>query len=73
VGTETGNNTNLQKGLTEEEYTITRNLHCWDVSLTYNRKSGDGATVFVLFSLKAFPELNFNINQSYHKPTSGAQ
>jgi len=70
---ENGSDPNLEKGLVEEEYTITRNLHCWDVSFTYNRKSGQGATVFFLFRLKAFPELNFNINQAYHKPTTGAQ
>ena len=69
-----GSNPNaLEQGLVEEQYVVTRNLHCWDVSLTYDRKSGQGATVFLLFSLKAFPELKFNINQSYHKPTTGAQ
>ena len=70
---ENGSDPTLQKGLVEEEYTITRNLHCWDVSFTYNRRSGQGSTVYFLFRLKAFPELNFNINQSYHKPTTGAQ
>ena len=70
---ERGSDQTLEKGLVEEEYTIIRDLHCWDMSITYNRKSGQGASVFILFRLKAFPELNFNFNQSYHKPTTGAQ
>ncbi|MGA2775551.1 MAG: LptA/OstA family protein [Candidatus Omnitrophota bacterium] len=69
---ENGSDPTLEKGLVEEEYTVTRNLHCWDVSLTYNKSSGQGASVFLLFRLKAFPELNFNMNQSYHKPTTSA-
>ncbi|MCU0652241.1 MAG: LPS assembly protein LptD [Candidatus Omnitrophica bacterium] len=68
-----GRGPNLGKGLREQEYTITRNMHCWDTELSWNSKKAQGESVWIIFRLKAFPELEFNINQSYNTPEPGSQ
>ncbi len=60
-------------GLREQEYTISRNLHCWDMDITYNVKRGEGNTIWLIFRLKAFPEIEFDFNKSYNAPKSGSQ
>jgi hypothetical protein len=68
-----GHDPNLPRGLREQEYTITRDLHCWEMDISYNIKKGEGNTFWLAFRLKAFPEMEFGFNQSYHKPQSGSQ
>lgn len=63
----------LTKGLREQEYTISRDLHCWTTDVTFNMTRDKGESIFILFKLKAFPELQFNFNQSYHAPQAGSQ
>ncbi|MBU4346549.1 MAG: LPS export ABC transporter periplasmic protein LptC [Candidatus Omnitrophica bacterium] len=63
----------ITRGLKEQEYSISRDLHCWTVDFTYNVKRGEGETVWLIFRLKAFPEVEFNYNQMYHAPKSGSQ
>ena len=70
---ELGHDTNLVKGLAEQEYTISRDMHCWEMDITFNRKKDEGSTIWLIFRLKAFPEMEFGLNQSYHKPESGSQ
>jgi hypothetical protein len=70
---ELGDNPNLVRGMAEQQYVLTRDLHCWDVGLAYNRKKNEGSTVWLIFKLKAFPGMEFNFDQLYHKPESGAQ
>ncbi len=60
-------------GLREQEYTISRDFHCWAGELTYNVKRGHGEGIWLVFRLKAFPELEFEYNQSYHAPKPGSQ
>jgi lipopolysaccharide assembly outer membrane protein LptD (OstA) len=57
----------------EQEYTITRDLHCWEADLTYNVKRGEGETIWLVFRLKAFPKMEFSLDQSYHQPKAGSQ
>ncbi|HTZ11213.1 MAG TPA: hypothetical protein VMD04_02390, partial [Candidatus Margulisiibacteriota bacterium] len=57
----------------EQEYTISRDLHCWIMDITFNTKQNEGSTIFFAFRLKAFPEMQFGFNQSYSGPKSGAQ
>ncbi len=61
------------KGLIEQEYRISRDLHCWTMDFTYNVKRGFGEGVYLIFRLKAFPELEFEYNQEYHKRKPGSQ
>jgi hypothetical protein len=61
----------LKRGLREQEYTLSRDLHCWIMDITYNVTRDKGESIFIAFRLKAFPELNFNYNQTYHEPKPG--
>ncbi|MFH1413780.1 MAG: hypothetical protein ABIG56_02930 [Candidatus Omnitrophota bacterium] len=70
---EFGNDPTLKRGLREQEYTITRDLHCWEMAVTYNVKRNEGESVFLIFRLKAFPEMEFGFDQSYHQPKTGSQ
>ena len=63
----------IGKSSLEQEYTLSRDLHCWEVDLTWNNKRGHGSGVFIVFRLKAFPELELSMNQAYNKPKTGAQ
>jgi hypothetical protein len=63
----------IKRGSLEQQFTLSRDLHCWEVDLTLSNKKNDGAGIFVVFRLKAFPEAEFSFDQSYHKPDSGAQ
>lgn len=70
---ELGHDPTLRRGLREQEYAIIRDLHCWDVALTYNVKRTEGESVFLVFRLKAFPEMEIGFDQSYHSPKAGSQ
>jgi len=68
-----GHETNRARGLREYEYSISRDLHCWTWDIIYNVKRGYGDSILFVFTLKAFPELEFNFNQDYRAPKPGSQ
>jgi hypothetical protein len=74
---ERGHDPTLKRGLREQEYTIARDLHCWIMEITYNVKRGSGyasgETIWMVFRLKAFPEMEFEFNRSYNAPKPGSQ
>lgn len=55
-------------GLREQEYTIYKDLHCWQVGLNYNVRRDHGEGIFLVFKIKAFPESGVEFNTSYHAP-----
>jgi lipopolysaccharide export system protein LptA len=63
----------LKAGPQEQQYTLTRDLHCWDLDISYNIKKHEGSTIFFTFRIKAFPENEFGFDQSTHRVKSGAQ
>jgi lipopolysaccharide assembly outer membrane protein LptD (OstA) len=63
----------IKRGSLEQEFTLSRDLHCWEVDLTLNNKRNEGTGLYLVFRLKAFPELELSMNQTYNKPESGAQ
>ncbi|MCX5706287.1 MAG: hypothetical protein NTW13_01220, partial [Candidatus Omnitrophica bacterium] len=56
------------KGSLEQEYVITRDLHCWEMDLTVNISKINGSSIFFIFRIKAFPEMELNINRTYDRP-----
>ncbi len=68
-----GNDMIVRRGLREQEYTFSRDLHCWEMDFTYNVKRNEGESVWLIFRLKAFPENEFGYNQTYHVPKPGSQ
>jgi lipopolysaccharide assembly outer membrane protein LptD (OstA) len=63
----------LDKGYQEQQYTLTRDLHCWDLDISLNRKEDTGTTVYFTFRLKAFPENEFGFDQQMSESKSGSQ
>lgn len=57
----------------EQEYVITKDLHCWEMDVRYNVGRNDGEEIMVIFRLKAFPELPFEFGKQYHRPKPGSQ
>jgi hypothetical protein len=56
------------KGLKEQEYGILRDMHCWQAEFAYNISEEHGHTIWLVLRLKAFPGMEFGLDQSYHKP-----
>ena len=48
----------------ENEFIITRDLHEWEMDFTIDRQEGQGSTFYVLFRLKAFPDMKLNLIRS---------
>ncbi|MDP2905922.1 MAG: hypothetical protein Q8O22_06470 [Candidatus Omnitrophota bacterium] len=67
------NVTGIKSGLREQEYVLSRDFHCWQSDFTWNIKRGQGESIWLVFRLKAFPELEFDYNQAYHQPKPGSQ
>ncbi|MFA5410900.1 MAG: hypothetical protein WC321_03460 [Candidatus Omnitrophota bacterium] len=70
---EHGNLPDLVKGLRVQEYTVSRDLHCWEMDVTYNVTRTKGESIWFIFRLKAFPELEFDFNHDYNTPKPGSQ
>lgn len=73
VRSDMGHDPTITHGVREQEYTISRDMHCWIVDFTYNIKRPEGHTIWLIFRMKAFPEMEFGFNQSYHRPKPGSQ
>jgi len=59
----------MLKEYQETEFTLTRDLHCWDVQYTVNAKKYHGLTFYIRFVLKAFPDIGFEFDKSTNQPT----
>lgn len=57
----------------EHEYRLSRDLHCWIVELVYNVTREQGESIWLIFRLKAFPEVPFEFERNYHRPKFGSQ
>ncbi|MEW5758176.1 MAG: LptA/OstA family protein [Candidatus Omnitrophota bacterium] len=55
-------------GLREQEYAISRDLHCWLLSMAYNVKKNGGHTVWFTLTCKAFPEAELRMDATYSGP-----
>jgi len=55
----------------EQEYTLTKDLHCWLAELTFDIRNRD-YTAWLVFRLKAFPELPIGLlKTTYRRPSPG--
>ncbi len=58
--------------LREQQYVLTRDLHCWEMDLRYSVFRERGEQIMVIFRLKAFPNIPFEWGRSYHEPKRGS-
>lgn len=56
----------------EQEYTIYRDLHCWQLEFVYDYKCEGNHTFWVILKLKAFPEYPIGVKRTYSRPRFGA-
>ena len=59
--------------LREQEYRIVRDLHCWTSEIIYTVSRGEGESIYLVFRLKAFPDLPLEFEKNYHRPKQGSQ
>jgi hypothetical protein len=64
---------NVRHGLVEQEYTFSRDLHCWLFDIAYTIEKEHGQSIWCIFRLKAFPEAEINFTTSFSSPQSGSQ
>ena len=56
----------------EYAYVITRDLHEWEMDVGIDQQQGQGSLIYVLFRLKAFPNMKFNLlNTTFHSSRPG--
>jgi len=58
--------------LEEQEYTLTRDLHAWEMDININDKRGHGSEFILVFRLKAFPSIGFDASAGFNKRKSGS-
>ena len=64
-------NHGLQK---EQEFTVTRDLHCWEMDISFNEKRGQGSEIWMVFRLKAFPDMAIDLfGTSFNRRKAGSQ
>jgi hypothetical protein len=61
-----------KKGIKEQEYGFSRDLHCWIMDFNYNVSLKRGHSFWFIFRIKAFPEMEFGFDQTYHAPKPGS-
>ncbi|HOW35766.1 MAG TPA: LPS assembly protein LptD [Candidatus Omnitrophota bacterium] len=59
--------------LKEQEFMVTRDLHCWEMDIAYNETRGAGSEIWLVFRLKAFPDMVLDFSNSFHKRKAGSQ
>ncbi len=61
-----------EKILQEQEYRIIKDLHCWTGEFTCRVEDESDYTFYVIFKLKAFPDMAFFFRTAYHRPRPGS-
>jgi hypothetical protein len=59
--------------LKEQEYALTRDLHEWQMDINFNEKRAEGNEIWLVFTLKAFPEMALDLGTSFNKRKAGSQ
>lgn len=56
----------------EQEYTVRRDLHCWLMDINYNHTAGAGDEIWLVFTLKSFPDFGFDFGTGFNKRKPGS-
>lgn len=57
----------------EQQYTLRRDLHDWIGELVYRVDREYGEEIFFTLTLKAYPDMPIELENSYHQPKLGSQ
>ncbi len=70
----TYNRFDVRSGLhKEQEFTITRDMHEWIMDINFNETRSEGSEIWIVFTLKAFPEMLVDLGTSFNKRKAGSQ
>jgi hypothetical protein len=59
--------------LKEQEYSLSRDLHGWVMDINFNETRKQGNEIWLVFTLKAFPDMAIDFGTSYNKRQAGSQ
>jgi len=59
--------------LKEQEYTLRRDLHAWTLDFNFNETRREGNEIWLVFTLKAFPDMVIDFGTSFNKRKLGSQ
>ncbi len=57
----------------EQEFSVTRDLHEWEMDLNFNETRGHGSEIWLVFRLKSFPDFMFDFGTGFNKRKAGSQ
>jgi lipopolysaccharide assembly outer membrane protein LptD (OstA) len=57
----------------ESNLVLIRDLHSWEMEINYNVARGEGSEVLLIFRLKAFPDIGFDVGRGLNKRKAGSQ
>ena len=70
----TYNRFDLKNGIhKEQEITIRRDLHEWTMDVNFNETRTKGSEIWIVFTLKAFPDFMVDMGTSFNKRKAGSQ
>ncbi len=55
----------------EQQYAIVRDLHEWDMKLSFNHKATEGDAIWLVFTLKEFPDVAIDFNSGFNRVKAG--
>ena len=57
-----------------QEFTVTRDLHEWEMDVNFNETRGQGSEIWLIFRLKAFPDMGLDLfRTSFNRRKAGSQ
>jgi len=55
----------------EQQYTLRRDLHCWMMDLSINKKQDGSSEFWLVFTLKEFPEMGVDFSTTFNRRKPG--
>lgn len=57
----------------EQEFSLRRDLHEWTMDINFNETRTKGSEIWIVFTLKAFPDFMVDLGTSFNKRKAGSQ
>jgi len=57
----------------EQEYTLRRDLHSWYMDINFNERRNQGNEIWIVFTLKAFPDMTLDLGTRFNRRKAGSQ
>ncbi|MCK5580159.1 MAG: LPS-assembly protein LptD [Candidatus Omnitrophica bacterium] len=57
----------------EQEYSVVRDMHAWELEINFNETCGEGSEIWLVFTLKDFPDIGFDFSTRFNRRKPGSQ